>query len=68
LELKFLNHLEINPLYYLGGVLALTAFLFVNEKEKSYLAKAALFSIGIIFGCGLMIAGMSQRSKIYGFL
>jgi len=47
---------------------ALTIFLFINEKEKSYLAKGALFCIGVIFGCGLMIAGMSQRSKIYGFL
>lgn len=27
-----------------------------------------LFVIGVVFGCGLMVAGMSQRSKIYGFL
>jgi len=32
------------------------------------LAKIALFVIGAVFGWGLMIAGMSQRSKIYGFL
>lgn len=38
------------------------------EKEKSFLAKFSLFLIGIVFGCGLMVAGMSQRSKIYGFL
>lgn len=38
------------------------------EKEKSSLAKFTLFVIGVVFGCGLMVAGMSQRSKIYGFL
>lgn len=68
LKLKALDHLEINPLHYLIGVLALTALLFFTEKQKSLLAKIALFVIGVVFGCGLMIAGMSQRSKIYGFL
>jgi hypothetical protein len=42
--------------------------LMVTEKEKSFISKVTLFVIGIVFGCGLMVAGMSQRSKIYGFL
>jgi hypothetical protein len=49
-------------------VAGVTVFLFINEKAKPFIAKIALFCIGVIFGCGLMIAGMSQRTKIYGFL
>lgn len=49
-------------------MLAVTSILFFIEKSKSFFAQVTLFCIGIIFGCGLMVAGMSQRTKIYGFL
>ena len=42
--------------------------MFFAEKTKPLIAKIALFCIGVIFGCGLMIAGMSKRTNIYGFL
>ena len=32
------------------------------------IAKITLYMIGVVFGMGLMMAGMSQRSKIFGFL
>jgi uncharacterized protein len=32
------------------------------------IAKLVLFLIGVVFGLGLMVAGMSKMSKIYGFL
>lgn len=32
------------------------------------ISKLVLFLIGVVFGLGLMVAGMSKMSKIYGFL
>jgi hypothetical protein len=43
-------------------------FLFIKDVAKPFIAKVALFCIGMIFGCGLMIAGMTQRTNIFGFL
>jgi hypothetical protein len=37
-------------------------------EKKPFIAKIALVGIGFVFGLGLMIAGMSQRTNIYGFL
>jgi hypothetical protein len=37
-------------------------------EKKPFIAKIALIGIGFVFGLGLMIAGMSQRTNIYGFL
>ena len=45
-----------------------TFLLIKNEKEQSIRAKVTLFLIGTVFGTGLIISGMSQRAKIYGFL
>ena len=53
---------------FLGLCLIGAILLIITEKEKSVIAKLILFLIGIVFVCGLMIAGMSQRSKINGFL
>lgn len=44
-------------------------YLRSNEKSFRTLFKTIIyFFIGSIFGFGLMLAGMSQRSKIYAFL
>ena len=43
-------------------------FMIVKEKSQTIISKILLFLIGALFGFGLMMAGMSQRSKIYGFL
>ena len=53
---------------YLVIVSVLAVALLLVDKAKPFIAKLALFVIGIIFGWGLMIAGMSQRANIYGFL
>ena len=53
---------------FLGLCLIGAILLIITEKEKSVIAKLILFLIGVVFGCGLMIAGMSQSSKINGFL
>lgn len=37
-------------------------------EKRPFIAKVALVGIGFVFGLGLMIAGMSQRANIYGFL
>ena len=37
-------------------------------EKKPFIAKIALIGIGFVIGLGLMIAGMSQRTNIYGFL
>lgn len=42
--------------------------MIVKEKSQTIISKILLFLIGALFGFGLMMAGMSQRSKIYGFL
>jgi uncharacterized membrane protein YedE/YeeE len=68
LRLSVIENLEINPLYYLAILAVAVAYLFYIDVAKPFIAKIALLCIGIIFGCGLMIAGMSQRTKIYGFL
>ena len=46
----------------------MTVVMLFKEKEKSFISKLILFFIGSLFGFGLMLAGMSQRNKIYGFL
>ena len=53
---------------FLGLCLIGAILLIITEKEKSVIAKLILFLIGVVLGCGLMIAGMSQRSKINGLL
>ena len=68
LTIKALDKLTINLDIYLGVLGALGLALIIFERSRSFIAKFSLFSIGIIFGCGLMVAGMSQRGKIYGFL
>jgi len=50
-------------------VLPLVVFLFSGHITFRRLFKTIVyFFIGFIFGVGLMLAGMSQRKKIYGFL
>ena len=39
-----------------------------TDTTKSFISKITLFLIGAVFGFGLMVAGMTMRSKIYGFL
>jgi len=68
LAIKAIDNLQINTNIYLGVLGALGVGLIILEKSKPFVAKISLFSIGIIFGSGLMVAGMSQRTKIYGFL
>jgi uncharacterized protein len=68
LRVSFIDNLSIPPEYFLVFALSMALFLTITETTKSSLSKAILFLIGLIFGCGLMMAGMSQRSKIYGFL
>jgi hypothetical protein len=44
---------------------------FSNKFKRSFkksISTVVFFFIGIIFGFGLMLAGMTQRDKIYGFL
>jgi hypothetical protein len=44
---------------------------FSNKFKRSFkksISTVVFFIIGIIFGFGLMLAGMTQRDKIYGFL
>ena len=53
---------------YLGLGLIIAAVMIAKEREKSFISKILLFLIGVLFGFGLMMAGMSQRGKIYGFL
>lgn len=67
LKLSAIDNLEINPVFYLGGLAFLGIVLMFLEK-KPFIAKVALVGIGFVFGLGLMIAGMSQRTNIYGFL
>jgi uncharacterized membrane protein YedE/YeeE len=64
-----------NPVYYMigAGIIALlmliaTVFDRFKRSFKRSLRVIIFFSIGIIFGFGLMLAGMSQRSKIHSFL
>ena len=45
-----------------------TLILMVAEKDKNFIAKLKLFTVGMIFGAGLMLAGMSKRTKVQGFL
>lgn len=68
LSIKVLDDLKINLDVFIGvlGVLGLGLIIF--DKSKSVLPKISLFLIGSMFGTGLMVAGMSQRTKIYGFL
>lgn len=60
--------MSIPPEVYLGLGLVIAAVMIAKEKEKSFISKVLLFLIGVLFGFGLMMAGMSQRGKIYGFL
>lgn len=63
--------LNIQPIVYLilTTVLPLVFFAFSNHKNFSRFFRTIIyFFIGTIFGFGLMLAGMSQRSKIYSFL
>lgn len=68
LQLQALEGIEINPTVYIGACLFIVVVLTVMDKSHNLLAKFALYCVGIVFGCGLMIAGMTYRSKIYGFL
>ena len=68
LRLPALEGFEINPNVYLIASLTITLLLFVFYKGQKIVAKFALFCIGVVFGCGLMIAGMTQRFRIQGFL
>ncbi len=47
----------------------LVFYLRSNEKSfRTFFKTVIYFFIGAIFGFGLMLSGMSQRSKIYAFL
>jgi hypothetical protein len=68
LKLSAIENLEISPLTYLILTSILAVVLLFVDKARPFVAKLALFVIGVTFGWGLMIAGMSQRTNIYGFL
>jgi len=68
LRVSFVDNLSIPPEYFLIFGLGVALFLMIVETSRSIFSKMILFFIGLIFGFGLMMAGMSQRSKIYGFL
>ena len=68
LDLPVIDKISVPSEVYLGigGIVAL--IMIFRERSKPFLSKVLLFFIGTLFGFGLMMAGMSQRSKIYGFL
>ena len=68
LTLKALDNLNINLDVYLGVLAALGLGFIIFDKSKTLAPKASLLVIGATFGAGLMVSGMSQRTKIYGFL
>jgi uncharacterized protein len=81
LRMPALENLSVAPEYFLGFSLVAALLLAVVEKSRnrqvkeaaeerltSWGGRVALFFIGTLFGWGLMMAGMSQRSKIFGFL
>ena len=41
---------------------------FSDKSFRTFFKTIIYFFIGAIFGFGLMLAGMTQRSKIYAFL
>jgi hypothetical protein len=58
---------NINSDYYINGCLILPFMFFVIFKDKSLkgLFKYIInFSIGVIFGLGMMIGGMTQRRNV----
>jgi hypothetical protein len=62
----------VHALQFLVGASVLPLVFFFVSKDKNKFNKffrtIIYFFIGVIFGIGLMLAGMSQRAKIYGFL
>lgn len=51
-----------------GVCLSIFLFVILLDRSQRLAAKLCLFVIGLIFGSGLMISGMTRRAKIYGFL
>lgn len=52
-----------------SSILPLFFYIFSTKKSvRSFLRTAVYFIIGQIFGFGLMMAGMTQQSKILAFL
>ncbi len=62
---------NLPPIYYMliFSILPLVFYLFSTKKTfRSFLRTMIYYIIGGIFGFGLMMAGMTQRSKIQAFL
>jgi hypothetical protein len=46
----------------------LTAAALVKSKRKHYIEYVVSYLVGLIFGLGLCVSGMTKQSKIQGFL
>lgn len=68
-ELVIPKNIDVN--LYIVGTLITAVLLFIFSANKTiggFFRTVVYFIVGIMFGLGLMVAGMSQRQNIFGFL
>ena len=68
LRMPVLDNLTLPPEIFAVGSVIIALYMIGTENTKSFISKVTLFLVGAVFGFGLIVAGMTMRSKIYGFL